>query len=157
VDLLLLLVDSNLKLVDVSLLLSQLQLLVLNLASELFDLTFNFGEFISSDLKFGFRLKTHVGNLTEVVLVFLLNFLPFLVCVLLYLLHCFLIILHHLPDLSLELLNLVLLDLDEVVVVFLLLVDSGGVLLEQISLGSLVRARFFLLLTLQFLVLACIF
>ena len=90
-------------------------------------------------------------------MIFLFNFLSFLVGVLFYLLHGFFVVLHHLSYLSLELLDLILLDLHEVVVVLLLLIHSSSVLFEQIGLRSLVRPRLFFFLALEFLVLAGIF
>jgi hypothetical protein len=90
-------------------------------------------------------------------LVLLFDLFTLLVGILLDLLHSFLIVIHHLFDLSLELLDLILLDLNKVVVVLLLFVNSSSVFLEQVGLGTLVRTRFFLLQALQFLILASVF
>ena len=72
------------------------------------------------------------------VLIFLFYLFTLLVRILFDLLHCLLVVIHHLLDFSLELLDLVFLDLDEVIVVLLLLVNPGCVFLEQVSLRALV-------------------
>jgi hypothetical protein len=59
-DFFLLFTYLELEFIDAALLTSQLYLFVLNLTSKLLNFLFDLGQLVASDLKFSFRLKTHV-------------------------------------------------------------------------------------------------
>ena len=95
VDLISFLRILEVELLDLLLLFLKLELLVSDEAHERLELRLNISQLVLCDLKVGLRSQTHVGDLVEARLVLLLDLTNFLLCVIVDLIHHFLVVALH--------------------------------------------------------------
>ena len=152
VDLVSFLSILEVKFLDLLLLFLELELLVANEAHESLELRLNISQLVLRDLKVGLRSQTHVGDLVEACLVLLLNLANFLLCVVIDLVHHFLVVTLHGLDGLLKVSDLLLLLVDSILVVLLLLIDLLSVLLVDRGLSITELPGLLLLLLLESLV-----
>ena len=137
---------------DLLLLFFKLELLVTNEAHQSLKIRLSFSQLVLCNLKVGFRSQTHVGDLVEACLVLLLNLTNFLLCVVIDLIHHFLVVTFHGLNGLLKMSDLLLLLVDSILVVLLLLIHLFSVLLIDCRLSITELPCFLLLLFLQSLV-----
>ena len=142
----------SVKFLDLLLLFLKLELLVANEAHESLELRLNFSQLVLCNLKVGLRSQTHVGDLVEACLVLLLNLANLLLCVIINLIHHFLVVTFHGLNGLLKMSNLLFLLVDSILVVLLLLIDLFSVLFIDCGLSVTELPGFLLLLFLESLV-----
>ena len=152
VDLISFLSVLEVKLLDLLLLLLKLELLVTDEAHEGLELRLDVSQLVLCDLKVGLRSQTHVGDLVEARLVLLLDLTNFLLCVIVDLIHHFLVVALHGLNGLLKVSDLLLLLVDGILVVLLLLIDLLSVLLVDCGLSIAELPGLLLLLLLESLV-----
>ena len=130
----------------------KLELLVTNEAHQSLKIRLSFSQLVLCYLKVGFRSQTHVSDLVEACLVLLLNLTNFLLCVVIDLIHHFLVVALHGLNGLLKVSDLLLLLVDGILVVLLLLIDLLSVLLVDCGLSIAELPGLLLLLLLESLV-----